>query len=282
MPAGPNPHEMSRNESTVLRARQSHDCHAPGTHRCHDCHAPLPYRSRTRATTGPQQSSTAAASAAYHGHHRSAPNPCQTRTSLRNRSSAWRRVRHGTGDAPGLPLPRAWSRRVRGAAPRRRPAGHHLSAGYEDSARPARRFKGRMKFYLLPKADSSILRALSGQVAQSVEQGSHKPRVGGSIPPLATPFPLFGARFWAGPIRVGPRARPWSRGRARFWSAAAGFAGRARSLQASAVDFWSRHGNVDVLRGHPLVFRVVFGDRLMAGQWSLEPFMKVRILLPEP
>ena len=35
---------------------------------------------------------------------------------------------------------------------------------------------------------STGTRHLSGQIAQSVEQGTENPRVGGSIPPLATIF----------------------------------------------------------------------------------------------
>lgn len=185
---------------------------------------------------------------------------------------------------------------------------------------PARHPQSRVKFYLLPKADGPILRALSGQVAQSVEQGSHKPRVGGSIPPLATPSPSLswfaqpgcassrpcwqrgpGSRRCRG--AAGPGSRPSFAGcrvaRGRAWLTAGfchplgpgqrasearqqGLRARHACCMPSPVDFWSRHGNVECLLQHPLVFRVLFGDRLMAGQWSLEPFMKVRILLPEP
>lgn len=113
-------------------------------------------------------------------------------------------------------------------------------------------------FYLPRICEVLMIRALFGEVAQSVEQGSHKPRVDGSIPSLAT-HSCATSMTNGGSSGLLPRLL----------------------CRAQLVDFSSDHGNVEACKGSGEC-RVPFGDRLRAGQWSLEPFMKVRILLPEP
>lgn len=52
---------------------------------------------------------------------------------------------------------------------------------------------GRFNTRFAPRLVGGGTRPKSGQVAQSVEQRIENPRVGGSIPPLATTFPAFPA-----------------------------------------------------------------------------------------
>jgi hypothetical protein len=124
---------------------------------------------------------------------------------------------------------------------------------------PVRSAAARGELFYLPRiSEVFMIRALLGEVAQSVEQGSHKPRVDGSIPSLATHSGVTSMTK----------------------GGSAGFC-PALLCRALLVDFSSGHGNVEPSKASGQC-RVPFGDRLKAGQWSLEPFMKVRILLPEP